>query len=221
MIRLAAIYCWTSLLARYIFGGILRTPARLMANGGCVVALRLAPFDLLGDASCMCCVTVIPCWQLLARACLCATPQFVEGYDWSTGIAPDSPQGKDVRRITGTLIAAPLSVLRGEPHSVSSMLEGVFLSVLSIACKGKIAGYELMTDNIKRWEYTRAGALQRLELPEEDGILDHLKPLVHSLHDLFYPMPVDGSKTRGYRTNVTVPVFRDACQCACNNELRS
>ncbi len=196
-------------------------PMVAVANGGCVVALRLAPSGLLADAFGACCVTVIPCWQLLAIVCLCASPQFVEGSDWSTGIAPDLPQGRDVRHITGTLTAAPLSVLRGEPHSVSSMLEGVFLSVLSIACKGRIAGYELTTDNLKTWEYTRAGALQLLELPEEEKIVKHLKPLVHSLHDLFYPMPVDGSKTRRYCTTVTAPAFRAACQSACNNELRS
>jgi hypothetical protein len=171
------------------------------------------PFHLLGIASCLCWVTGIPCWHLLAIACLCATPQFEEGHDWSIGVASDSPQGKDVRRITGTLIAAPLSVLRGEPHTVSSMLEGVFLSVLSIACEGKITGYDLMTDKIKKWEYTRAGALQRLELPEEDETVDHLKPLVHSLHDLFYPMPVDGSKTRGYCQTVTVKHLRSGADC--------
>lgn len=183
------------------------------------VALRPAPFDLLGDASSLYSLPVIPCWQLLAIACLCATPQYVEGHDWSTGISFNPPQGQDVLRITGTLIAAPLSVLRGEPHSISSMLEGVFLSVLSIACKGKITGYQLTTD--KKWEITRAGALHRLQLVEETMIVDHLKPLVHSLHDLFYPMPVDGSKMRGYCTAVTVPAFQAACQRACNNELLS
>lgn len=153
-------------------------------------------------------------------ACLCATSQYVEGHDWTIGIASDSPAANDVQKITGTLIAAPLCVLRGEPHCISSMLEGVFLSILSIACNGKISGYQLATDDIKMWEILRAGALQRLQLVEETKIVDHLRPLVHSLHDLFYPMPVDGSRSRGYRTTVTVAAFQAACQQACKKKLQ-
>ncbi|KAL0033196.1 hypothetical protein WJX79_009029 [Trebouxia sp. C0005] len=40
--------------------------------------------------------------------------------------------------ITGTVLWAPLSVLEGGQHSVSSMLEGLFISALSISCNGKL-----------------------------------------------------------------------------------
>lgn len=164
-------------------------------------------------------------WQPQQACCawhdLGVATQFVEGYDWTVAISSDSPKSKDIRQITGTLIAAPLSVLRGEPHTISSMLEGVFLSILSIACGGKIAGFELRTNDIRKWAVNRSGALRELQLMEEDEIVDELKPLVHSLHDLFYPLPVDSSSVRMYCQTVTVAAFQAACQFACKNDLLS
>ncbi|KAK9803027.1 hypothetical protein WJX72_005575 [[Myrmecia] bisecta] len=156
------------------------------------------------------------------RGCLLdfSAGKLVPGHDWSLGVPADSPMSKDMRRITGTLIAAPLSVLRGGLHSISSMLEGVLVSVINLASNSHITGHELSTDNLMKWEIIRAGALHRRQLPEEDKIVDTLKPLVHALHNLFYPLPAESSDDqRSYNKRVTVAQFEAACQAVCNNKL--
>lgn len=47
--------------------------------------------------------------------------------------------------ITGIVLWAPLSVLAGGQHSVSSMLEGLFISALSISCNGKLGSRHDLT----------------------------------------------------------------------------
>ena len=58
----------------------------------------------------------------------------------------------DVRRITGTLLYAPVSVLRGEPHTVSSQLEGLFLSVLNLSCNGNTHARDIRSHKLELWE---------------------------------------------------------------------
>ena len=76
----------------------------------------------------------------------------------------------DVWRITGTLLYAPLSVLRGEPHTVSSQLEGLFLSVLNLSCNGNTHAHDIRSHKLEMWEISRHGALTRLQLLESNII---------------------------------------------------
>lgn len=148
----------------------------------------------------------------------CGVLQFEEGNDWSSALASNSPKSTDVRHITGTLIAAPLSVLRGQRHTVSSMLEGVFLSVYSIACDGKLPRHLIRNDRLLDWEIYRAGSLQRMQLPVTPSVIGTLRPLVDRLHDLFFPVEV-GRSSRGYCETVTVAAFQAACERACKKQL--
>ena len=128
----------------------------------------------------------------------------------------------DVRSITGTLLYAPLSVLRGEPHTVSSQLEGLFLSVLNLSCNGNTHARGIPSHKLEIWEVFRNGALIRLQLMESNIIFPHLKPLVHALHDLFYPRPREaGAKCRQYRQDVRPSEVKAICQHICNNQLLS
>lgn len=116
-------------------------------------------------------------------------------------------------------MAAPLSVLRGQPHTVSSMLEGLFLSVYSIACDGKLPRHLMGNDMPLDWEIYRAGSLQRMQLPERPSAIGALRPLIDSLHDQFFPVE-KGRSSRGYCETVTVAAFQAACQRACKEGLR-
>ena len=124
----------------------------------------------------------------------------------------------DVWRITGTLLYAPLSVLRGEPHTVSSQLEGLFLSVLNLSCNGNTHARDIRSHKLEMWEIFRHGALTRLQLLESKIIFPHLRPLVHALHDLFYPEEA-GAICRRYRKNVSPSEVRAICQRVCSNQL--
>lgn len=117
-------------------------------------------------------------------------------------------------------MAAPLSVLRGQPHTVSSMLEGLFLSVYNIASDGKLPHYLKGNAKLLDWEVYRGGTLMRMQLPKEPSIICSLRPLVDELHDLFW-LRVEGSSARLYSENVTVASFQAACQRVCKGELKS
>ena len=117
-------------------------------------------------------------------------------------------------------MAAPLSVLQGQPHTVSSMLEGLFLSVYNIACDGKLPHHLKGNAKLLEWEVYRRGTLTRMQLPKEPSIIRSLRPLIDELHDLFYPR-IEGSSARLYSENVTVASFQAACQRACKGELKS
>ncbi len=118
--------------------------------------------------------------------------------------------------IIGTVLWAPLSVLEGEQHSESSMLEGLFISSLSISCNEKLAGRHAMRPSqLKMCALLRRGQLTRLELDELPDIAPHLKRLIMLLHDLFYPrallqgVPI---KARAYNTKVTTQMVQDVCR---------
>ena len=115
-------------------------------------------------------------------------------------------------------MAAPISVLQGQPHTVSSMLEGLFLSVYNIACDGKLPHCLKGNSKPLDWEIYRRGSLTDMQLPEEPSIICSLRPLVDELHDLFWPR-VEGSSLRSYSKNVTVASFQAACQRACKGML--
>ena len=116
--------------------------------------------------------------------------------------------------ITGTVLWAPLSVLEGGQHSVSSMLEGLFISALSISCKGQLSLWHDMNPNrLRDCAILRRGHLCAPALPELPSIETHLKPLVTGLHDLFYPLQPLAS--RGYNTKVTVKLVQAVCAQVC------
>ena len=53
--------------------------------------------------------------------------------------------------ITGTLRWMPYSALDGRPHTVSSQLEGLFISLVDICCDGKLGTvYEETVDGYGR-----------------------------------------------------------------------
>ena len=121
-----------------------------------------------------------------------------------------SPTGQP-RAITGTLLYAPLSVLEGGPHTESSMLEGLFLSMLHIGCNGKLSHRNVYSSlSLSACANLRRGHLVRPALAEEPVVAPHLWPLVQRLHSLFYPFHVD-LHMRSYRTDVRAADVQAAC----------
>ena len=120
--------------------------------------------------------------------------------------------------ITGTVLWAPLSVLEGGLHSVSSMLEGLFISALSISCNGKLdSRHDMNPDRLRHCACLRRGHLTTRALAELPRIESHLKPLIIGLHNLFYPLPdCEDPKSRGYNTQVTVDLVQGVCNQVCS-----
>ncbi len=118
--------------------------------------------------------------------------------------------------ITGTVLWAPLSVLEGGQHSESSMLEGLFISSLSISCSEKLAGRHAMRPTqLKNCALLRRGQLTKPELDELPNIAPNLKPLILLLHDLFYPMALPQGfplKARTYNSEVTAQMVQELCK---------
>lgn len=116
----------------------------------------------------------------------------------------DRPQSAGtLSGVTSTVLWAPLSVLEGAQHSVSSMLEGLFISALSISCNGKLDSRHDMDPNRLRYCATlRRGHLTTPALCELPCVESHLKPLIIGLHNLFYPLPDSEDPTyRNYNTS--------------------
>ena len=127
------------------------------------------------------------------------------------------PCSGDTRNsITGTVLWAPLSVLEGAQHSESSMLEGLFISVLSISCNRKLVERQLMRPSqLKTCTQLRRGQMTRPDLDELQRIVPHLKPLIMPLHDLFYPKVFPqgfAAKGRAYNTAFTTQMVQDVCK---------
>lgn len=119
-----------------------------------------------------------------------------------------------VTEFTGTILWAPLSVLQGNEHTVSSMLEGLFISVLSISCNGRLyARDEMNPDRLHDCAFKRRGHLTSSILYERHTIQVHLKPLIEALHNLFYP--IQDAEGRGYNTKVTVKQVQGVCVQVC------
>ena len=121
-----------------------------------------------------------------------------------------SPRAR-LMAITGTPRYAALSVLEGSEHTVSSMLEGLFISTLDTSCNFRLAGRQQMT-SVKWTAVLRRGTLLADTLLESAAIAPELKPFIEALHQLFYPLPADDAKVRGYRTDVTAEDVRAVCR---------
>lgn len=123
--------------------------------------------------------------------------------------------------ITGTVLWAPLSVLEGEQHSESSMLEGLFISSLSISCNDKLAGRQAMRPSqLNICASLRRGQLTKPELEELPNIARDLKPLILPLHELFYPKAPEQDfpfKARLYNTQVTTQMVQELCKSVNRN----
>ena len=120
--------------------------------------------------------------------------------------------------ITGTVLWAALSVLEGEQHSLSSMLEGLFISALSISCHGKLQMQHLMKpDQLALCACLRRGHLTAPKLAELPNVATHLQPLIIGLHNLFYPLNRPTDNFRGYNTEVTVELVQGVCRQVCSN----
>lgn len=119
--------------------------------------------------------------------------------------------------ITGTLMWAPLSVLELEAHTVSSQLEGLFISILSISCEDRVNGHKRVGNFVPGWEDHRRGAMFRRVLREVENnwVCAALAGLVRGLHDLFYPPLALGDGSRSYRRNVTAREVQSVCNSAC------
>lgn len=106
----------------------------------------------------------------------------------------------------GTVLWTPLSVLEGGQHSVSSILEGLFISALSISCNGKLdLRHDMNPDRLQYCAYLRRGHMTTPALCELPCIESHLKPLIIGLHNLFYPLSDSVDPTSQiYNTRVTV-----------------
>ncbi len=153
--------------------------------------------------------------------------QYIEGHDWTSVIKQDadSPASNLDNTITGTTLWAPVSVLEGYAHTVSSQLEGLFLSVLSIACDDRLDGYKRVGSSTHEWSNFRQAAMLRVDLYEENCIRLHLRALIRALHELFYPMvkpsgkhrvPTDrGFMMREYRMDVTAAEVQAVCLTLC------
>ena len=129
--------------------------------------------------------------------------------DWERPGSANSLTG-----ITSTVLWAPLSVLEGAQHSVSSMLEGLFISALSISCNGKLdLRHAMQPDHLVHCAILRRGHLTTPTLLELSHIASHLQPLIMGLHNLFYPLDKSPNpKFRGYNTQVPGASVQDVCR---------
>ena len=142
--------------------------------------------------------------------------QFKAGYDWTQQVDQDGNSPAAVlANITGTPLWAPLSVLEGNAHSVSSVLEGLFISILSISCEEKINGYKLAGSmTIPKWATFRRGAMTGPVLAEaKERLICRLwLQFVCGLLDLFYPLRAMQSSVRDYRRDVIGEEVRAVCK---------
>lgn len=119
--------------------------------------------------------------------------------------------------ITGTVLWAALSVLDGEQHSLSSMLEGLFISALSISCNGKLhLRHAMKPDQLALCACLRRGHLTSPKLAELPNVATHLRPLIIGLHNLFYPLDRSTDSFRAYSTEVTLESVQGVCRQVCS-----
>lgn len=111
--------------------------------------------------------------------------------------------------ITGTMLYSPLSVLQGGPHTVCSMLEGLYLSVLYISTGGRAGNFRNPPRTIKRATEQRLCQLL-IRQDDEHVMAEMLRPLVLKLQHLFYQPGPDSIRT--YCVKVTPGDVRKVCK---------
>ena len=157
------------------------------------------------------------------HAIRCGLRQFRKGHDWTMVRRQRVHMDLDVSDdeggwFTGTMFWARLSTLEGYAHTISSMLEGLFISVRSISCDGK--EFDLASASVSEWATFRRGMMIGAYLSEPERIAAHLLPLVLDLHNLFYPKTAS-CDLREYRTDVTAAEVQAVCQSVCKHELQA
>ena len=119
--------------------------------------------------------------------------------------------------ITGTILWAALSVLEGEQHSLSSMLEGLFISALSISCNGKLhLRHAMSCQSCLFVPNLRRGHLTSPKLAELLNVATNLQPLIIGLHNLFYPLNRPNDSFRVYNTEVTLECVQGVSRQVCS-----
>lgn len=117
--------------------------------------------------------------------------------------------------ITGTLLWAPHSVLVGGPHTMSSQLEGLFMSVVYIAADGHVHGrHSPFQTDLEAWAARRRAQFGGEQLLNMNSVCPALRPIVQRLHDLFWPF-ARGEVMRRYRRDVTCKEVLQACLAVC------
>ena len=122
---------------------------------------------------------------------------------------PDTPTNAE--DITGTPLFVGKTVLPSHPHTVSTQLEGLFISLLAISCKEKLFGRHLVgIMPLSVWTCVRSGAMRRTHLHEDADIEIGLRPFIRSLHNVFYTLAPDGNQ-RLHNACIEPNAFRQVC----------
>ena len=99
------------------------------------------------------------------------------------------------------------SVLHGGAHTVCSMLEGLYLSVLDISTDGHSTRHPPTSVSKARIQRSEQRTQQ---LEDEHAIAPKFKLLVLSLRDLFFPSTSD--LMRGYNRKATAAEVHELCK---------
>lgn len=98
-------------------------------------------------------------------------------------------------------------------RAVSSQLEGLFISLVSISCGGHMQGDTSFGSDVRSLRLFRLAQFGGVELLDARRVCQKLEPLVSALHDLFWPrQPGLGSLQRQYRDTVTPAEVQDVCK---------
>mmetsp|Transcript_7857 Transcript_7857/g.13520 ORF Transcript_7857/g.13520 Transcript_7857/m.13520 type:complete len:679 (-) Transcript_7857:719-2755(-) len=137
-------------------------------------------------------------------------------FDWSSSKVFESQEHMDKAErseggapsvITGTMLHCPLPILLGHQHTMSTQLDGLFISLLYISCGGKVLGRKLRGTDLDAWTAIRrqqfCGGLC------EPEIASHLKPFITDLYNLFWE-PLSYSLHK-YVDTVTAEQFQAVC----------
>ena len=100
------------------------------------------------------------------------------------------------------------------------MLEGLFISALSVSCNSKLQlryATNFKPDQLALCANLRRGYLTSPKLAELPKVAPHLQPLIVGLHNLFYPLTRPSDNFRGYNTEVTLESVQGVCRQVCSN----
>ncbi|GAQ90449.1 Putative protein kinase superfamily protein [Klebsormidium nitens] len=136
--------------------------------------------------------------------------KFIDPKDRDTMEAA-SPSGK-LEAITGTSRYAALSVLEGRSHTTSSMLESLYLSILSACCDEKLTGrHDMKIEDLQKCQIVRRGSMLALRPPDFSKVPSSHLGFVREMHELFYPLQ-SGSAARMYNVAVALDKFEEVCK---------
>jgi hypothetical protein len=126
-----------------------------------------------------------------------------------TGVA--SPSGR-LEAIIVTSLYAALLVLEGRSHTTSSMLEGLYLSILAVCCDEKLTGrHDMKIADLQKCWIIRRGSMLASQPPDFLKVpITHLG-FVREMHDLFYPLQI-GLFASTYNAKVIMGDFEKVCK---------